>query len=430
MAQYDEISIKEAYDQIPTECREEYAFISLKIKHFRKFNRLYGRKCGDELIQSVLKEAQIWAKPYGIVAHIYLGYYNVLVKLPKGPKDDLTLLQWVSSLGHEIYKMKHDARFQEQIFCGFGVYLLDKEPVDFFVAQYNADMARSQSNERDFLISHMEVYGSSYIEQGLNSPDYRKMLPNALKSGHVKMYLQPKVDLATGKVVSAEALMRWIDPVAGMLPLGEFLPILEECGQMNLIDRFMLEEACKYILNWQQVYHKQIQISVNLSKNTFVYPFFMDEFREIHDKYPCQKSCIELELLESIILNQVERLKEVAAEIKAFGFMCSLDDFGSGYSSYSVLSNAPIDVLKIDRSMLMNHENQAELILNKYIIQAAHELGIQVVAEGVESKEYVKKLIAMSCDFIQGFVFYRPMSVEEFEQRFVLGNEMIDLHSL
>ena len=153
-------------------------------------------------------------------------------------------------------------------------------------------------------------------------------------------------------------------------------------------------------------------------------------FSTLYDRSPCPKDCVEFELLESIVLNQVDRVKEVVGQLKDFGFSCSLDDFGSGYSSFSVLTNTDLTVMKIDRSLFRDVSNPRERILLSHILQTANELNLETVAEGVEDRQYIDFLRELGCDYVQGFVFYRPMPAEEFEERFLIRNEKIDLDSL
>lgn len=426
MHMHTEQWLKLKYDGLAPCKRSEYIFISFKIKHFRKINHMYGRAHGDALIEKVYQRITEWVKTDGYVAHLYHGSYSILYHYHDENKDDITFLRLMTSMGEYVYHLE-DAYVHDNLFCGLGIYLLNESSDDFYEAQYGAELCRSESKERDFLISHVEIYGSSYHEHGKSAIDYRKLLQPAIQQGHIQPYLQPKVDMKTGEVTHAEALMRWIDPVYGMMPIGEYLPLLEECGLANLVDMFMFESACQWINKWIATYDKKIQISVNLSRNTFVYPLFFSEIREVYEKYHCPKECIEIELLESIILNQLDRVKEVAQEILNFGFGCSLDDFGSGYSSYNVLSEAPLTVLKIDRSMFYDEHNQKERILVSQIVQSAHALGLKVVAEGVETKGYVQFLRDIGCDYIQGFVFYRPMPIQEFEDRFIRNKERVCL---
>lgn len=427
MDMHNEEWLKEKYEYILKHNFENYVLLSLKIKQFRKINRLYGRAYGDRLIVKIFERVNEWIQPNDYAAHIYQGYFNLLLQKPIDVVDEYSYITWMAKLGEYIYHVE-DEYMHDNIFCGFGIYPMCNDDVDFYIAQYNADICRSESGECKFFISHVEIYGSSYHEEGLFAPNYRQMLKPAMEAGHIKMFLQPKVNMKTGEITYAEALVRWIDPEYGMYPIQDYLPVLEECGHANLIDMFIFKEACKLIQEWIQKYQKQIHISVNISANTFVYPFFVDELREVHKKFKeCPKECLELELLESIILNKIDRVKEVAQEVREFGIGCSLDDFGSGYSSYNVIAQAPLTMLKIDRSIFHDYTNEKEHILVKRIIQTAHDLGLQVVAEGIETLQYAKFLKQHDCEFIQGFVYYRPMPVEEFEQRFLINHETIDV---
>ena len=189
------------------------------------------------------------------------------------------------------------------------------------------------------------------------------------------------------------------------------------------LDLFLFERACKNIRRWLELYGKKIRISVNLSSDMFNYRYFLKEYAAVYEKYPCPKDCIEFELLESIVLNQVDQVQNVVGQLKNFGFSCSLDDFGSGYSSFSVLTNTDLVSLKIDRSLFQNESDPRERVLVRHILESAKELGLKTVAEGVETRGYVEYLKSLGCDYIQGYVFYRPMPVEEFEERFLKNGE-------
>ena len=421
----DEAYVKARYEALTDEERGQYALISLKIKRFRTFNRIYGRELGDALVERVYKAVDDWLEAGDCIAHVRLDYFNVLMRLPR---DYDALFKRVIEFNAQIRDME-DPRFHGRVFCGLGVYLLEPG-VDFFTAQYNADTARAECPERDFRNSHFEVYGMTIQDRELRYYDLIDLIKPALDRGDFKLYLQPKVDLRTGEVASAEALMRWVDPERGVVPVGDFLPMLEETGLVSNVDVYLFEKACGSINRWREVYGRDVQISVNLSAAMFNYRYFFKEYREVHEKYGTPKDLIQFELLESIVLNKVDRVREVVGELKEYGFSCALDDFGSGYSSYSVLTNAEIGTLKIDRSLFQHEGDLRERTIIRHIIQSAHELGMCVVAEGVESRGYVDYLRSLGCDFVQGFVFYRPMPVEEFEERFLKNGERVNVEEV
>ena len=418
----NEQALRERYDALSAQERREYSLISLKIKRFPVFNRLYGRRAGDELMAKVFEIVSGWLGDGDCIFRLRLNYFNILLRFPR---DYEAVFQRMIDINARIRDMD-DPRFPCKVYCGFGIYPLE-EGVDFLTAQYNADLARIKCPERDFRNSHFEVYGLSIQDAELRYYDLSELVRPAIEQGHIKFYLQPKVDLRTGEVRSAEALMRWEDPVRGMIPVSEFLPVLESNGIIDLADLSVFAQVCATINRWIETYGKKIQISVNLSASMFNYLYFFKQYREVHEKYNTPADCIEFELLESIVLNQVERVTQVVNELREYGFSCSLDDFGSGFSSYSVLTHSEIGVLKIDRSLFQQEGNGRERTILRHIIATARELGMRTVAEGEESRSYVEYLRSLGCDFIQGYVFYRPMPVEEFEERFLRRGETVPL---
>lgn len=407
------------YEEICKENPKGYAFISLKIKRFRIFNQIFGREAGDRLIEKVYQAISGWLKDREYAVWMYRGYYNMLVHMSDDYDD---IFHRMIDLNRNIRDMKDEEGFGK-VYSGIGIYLLTENPVDFYTAQYYADICRSECKERSYHNSHFEVYGMTYFDKNLLYFDLEQEIQPALENGDLRIYLQPKVDLKTGEVTQAEALLRWIDPVRGMIPVGEFLPGLEEKGLIDSIDNHMFGQVCKLINRWIGLYGKKIRISVNLSSNAFNYRYFFDGYKKYYDLDPCPKECIDFELLESIILNRVEMVRRVVKQLRDFGFSCSLDDFGSGYSCFNVLTNTEISTLKIDRSLFVDESDSRAKILIRHIIKTAHELGMKTVAEGVETKGFVEFLKELECEYVQGYVFYKPMPIEEFEERFLKNGE-------
>lgn len=415
--------LREKYEEVCGKNPEEYALISLKIKRFRIFNRLFGREAGDRLVEKVYKAISEWIKEDEYVARISVDGFSMLVKLSK---DYDEIFHYLIDFNAHVRDMPYNEG-TGKVYMGMGIYLLPEKPADYFTAQYNADICRSECPETAYRNSHMEVYGMTYQDKNLTSYVFEQMLQPAMENEEFKLYLQPKVDLKTGEVHEAEALVRWINPERGMIPVGEFLPELVRNGLISDLDLYLFEKVCRYINKWIDLYGKKIRISVNLSSNMFNYRYFLDHYKEVYNKVPCPKDCIEFELLESIVLNQVELVSRVVKQLREFGFSCALDDFGSGYSSFSVLTNADLNTLKIDRSLFQNESDTRERILVRHIVETAKELEMKVIAEGVETRGYVDILKELGCDYIQGFVFYKPMPAEEFEQRFIIGNEKAEI---
>ncbi|MEG1889560.1 MAG: GGDEF domain-containing phosphodiesterase [Lachnospiraceae bacterium] len=414
--------IKEKYQQIPEQDREKYAFGTLKIKRFRTVNRIYGREIGDELLELVNERIKSCLEEGEYVAQLNINYFNILFRYT----SDEQLLDRMIDIVRVVRDMP-DPRFGKHIFSGFGAYRLPKEPIDFYVAQYNADLCRTESTHNKYRNAYIEVYGLTYQDPNEFFLDPESRIESAIEDGCIRLFLQPKVNLKTGAITGAEALVRWIDPVTGMIPVNSFLPSLNESGLIRNVDLFLFDKVCSYIEYWYLNYGKKITVSVNLAGCSFNYDEFFQDYKTIFEKYKAPKECIEFELLESIVLNKVDRVKRIVNQIVDYGFSCSLDDFGSGFSSYNVLTTTNLAQVKIDRSLFKNCNNPKEKIVIRHIIRTAQELNMGTVAEGVESEEYVQFLRELNCDYIQGYVFYKPMPAEEFQERFIIGDEKIML---
>ena len=411
--------IRTRYEEVCRNNPEEYALISMKIKRFRIFNRMFGWEAGDELITMIYDCVESWLKPEEYIAHIRSGYYLLLVHMPEDYDD---IFHYIIEINSRIRDWPYDEKYGK-IYMGFGIFRLEHNPPDFLTAQYNADICRTESAESGLRNSHFEVYGLTYRDANLGNYNMEQDFRPAIEREDFKLYLQPKVDLRTGEITEAEALVRWIDPEKGMIPVSEFLPELEKNGLIGDLDLYMFQHVCSTINRWLLIYGRKIRISVNLSSTMFNYRYFLDEYKRVYEKVPCPKDCIEFELLESIVLNQLDLVQDVVEQLRDYGFSCSLDDFGSGYSSFSVLTSTELKTLKIDRSLFRNYSDPRERVLVRHIVETAKELDLKIVAEGIETREYVDFLKGLGCDYIQGFIFYKPMPVGEFEQRFLRDHE-------
>ncbi|MEG2367864.1 MAG: bifunctional diguanylate cyclase/phosphodiesterase, partial [Oscillospiraceae bacterium] len=387
---------------------------TLKIKRFRTVNRLYGRAAGDELLEMAFNCINHSLNEGEFISQVNVNYFNILLRF----NSDDELVERLISIVRLVRDMP-DSRFGGRIFPGLGAYRLTEEKLPFEIAQYNADLCRAGSEHNAYRNGHVEVYGLTFQDPDELFLDPQSKIQPAIESGHIKLFLQPKVNLKTGEINGAEALVRWIDPVKGMIPVKDFLPALNANGLIRNVDLYLFEQVCSSIDRWYRQYGKKINISVNLAGCSFNYAEFFEDYREIFERFNAPKDCIQFELLESIVLNHVERVRQVVDELCAYGFSCALDDFGSGFSSYSILTTTNLSTLKIDRSLFNDANNPKEKTVIKHIIQTARELNMLTVAEGVESQDYVRYLREQGCDFVQGFVFYKPMPIGEFEDRFV-----------
>ncbi|WP_414526908.1 EAL domain-containing protein [Nodularia chucula] len=234
-----------------------------------------------------------------------------------------------------------------------------------------------------------------------------------------EVYYQPIVDIDSGKMMAAEALLRWNSPELGEVSPGEFIPVAESTGLITAIDTWVLETVCQQIRVWKDMTGKSLKVAVNISVLEFNHPNFfrkLNEFLEINNLDP---RFLEVELTESMIIQNANSAIAIMNQLHNLGVGIAVDDFGTGYSSLIYLKNLPIDTLKIDRYFIHNVDNDSQKsAITKALIQMAHNLNLQVIAEGVETEFELSFLRQNKCDAMQGFLFSRPLPAAELENFF------------
>ncbi len=251
--------------------------------------------------------------------------------------------------------------------------------------------------------------------QMLKEKKMENTMEQALANGEFIVYLQPKINLAKSEIVGAEALVRWNSPKDGLISPGEFIPFFEKNGFIVKLDLYVFDCVCRLLKDWNARGIKAVPISVNLSRNHLSDPQFLERFEAIQKKYGVASSLLEFELTETVVFENLELLKNVIEQIHAAGFQCSMDDFGSGYSSLNVLKEIPVDILKLDGVFFDKEGDPRGNDVVESAIELARKLGMKTVAEGVETFSQVEFLKNAACDMVQGYVFSKPLSIENFE---------------
>ncbi|WP_052126200.1 putative bifunctional diguanylate cyclase/phosphodiesterase [Ureibacillus massiliensis] len=242
-------------------------------------------------------------------------------------------------------------------------------------------------------------------------------LRNAFKNNELQVYLQPRVDTSTKKLISAEALLRWEHPVWGFVSPNEFIPIAEDIGLINDLGDWVLERVCKYLADWERMQLRTLPISVNIVAQRFLRRDCFLTVTSILKQYNVDPKYIELEITESSLINYEKTVVNTLNQLYELGIKVALDDFGTGYSSLSHIKDFPINTIKIDRSFIqqINYKKDVEVII-KSLIFMAKELDLNIVAEGVETLEQYDFLRKLECKEIQGYLFSKPISEEEFQK--------------
>jgi len=275
------------------------------------------------------------------------------------------------------------------------------------------------------LYNTLQIQSNKFIiQQDANEKlaQLKTSLYRALKREEFLVYYQPQISMNTGKIVGAEALVRWQDHEKGLIPPTEFIPIAEKTGFIIPLGEWILETACQQIQAWKNDGFSGLRVAVNLSPRQFHQPDLSSRVAQILEKVGLASSSLELELTESLMVEDVKSAIATLTKLKNLGISISIDDFGTGYSSLSYLTQYPFDALKIDRSFVRNiTDGSRNAAIVKAIIEMAHSLRLEVIAEGVETDTEKDFLRRSECDVMQGYLFSPPLSAADFEKLLVEG---------
>ncbi|MEG0591730.1 MAG: EAL domain-containing protein [Coprobacillus sp.] len=388
----------------------KYVLVQLNIKNFRYFHIKYSYQSCQEILSLILELLSSTIKEDEYAAYLYSDNFVMLLQYEE--LDDL-LYQRITKLVDELYRID-DKRVYRCLFVSMGIYQMDDKSIRFEDAMNYANLARRESDSIKERNHSVEVYNEDFYNQYMGRLELEMKTADAYKNYEFIAYLQPKIDLATESIVGAEALLRWIDHDGNSIPLYAFLPILNQNGYIELVDLDVFDQICEKLDQRIKDNKKVVPVSFNISKSSFYSEDILKEYIEVFEKYNIPKHLIEIEFMESISLDDTERMKEVVSGFKEYGFSCSLDDFGNGYSSFNVLLNAPFDIIKMDRQFFLDNLKGDNQLVIKTVVDLIHSLGMRIVAEGVELKEHIDYLKTCKCDYVQGYYYYRPMPICDF----------------
>lgn len=392
-------------DMIKRNPDKRIAFIQFDVERFKLINDTYGTEVGDRLLRFFSETLGVICgsdKPYcRLTADVFM------IVMPFVERQEI--LDFV----HMVESMLSGFNGMEYRLI-FGIAIADDKSLHNRRHGDNATIARrsvkgSALNNICFFDGGMktELHHRQFIEEEMHK---------ALLDNEFVMYLQPKYCISTGKIIGAEALARWIHPTRGMISPDEFIPIFEENGFVLKLDSVIWESACKKIRAWLDAGLEPVPISVNVSRQYLTTFDVAGAVSALIKKYDIPIKLLELEITESLDAPGVE---EVIGKIKQAGFTILMDDFGSGYSSLNMLKTTQFDVLKIDRSFLsefMESDRGRKII--HHTISMSHDIGLDIIAEGVETLDQAKFLNSCGCDAAQGFYYSRPIPVEDFDEKF------------
>lgn len=399
----------------------EYSLAAMNIRQFKFINEIFGTRAADLLLchmKSVIAD-NVTENEY------YCRNSEDMFYLLLRDTDRDRIKERIGKMIQEIsrYAICNNRDYRILLYCGvvIGTDVEDEEPSvkkSMTHVRFALDTARQSLKNNIWFYDtrlHEDEKLQNYVESHMNQ---------ALDNHEFKLYLQPKVNLSTGRTSGAEALVRWIAEEGRIIYPGQFIPVFEANGFCVNLDMYMLEEVCRQIRKWIDDGLTPVPVSVNQSKLLFYEADYIANLKSLLDKYQIPAELISLEILEGLASENVNELNKRIGRLREIGFKISLDDFGSGYSSMNTLASLEIDELKFDRGFLLGlkdsgEEYERQIIIMNEIVELTKKLKISTVVEGVETKENEELVRALGCEYGQGYYYSMPMSASEFSEKYV-----------
>ncbi|MGI2182655.1 EAL domain-containing protein [Shewanella oncorhynchi] len=386
----------------------QIAVMFIDMDHFKNINDTLGHHVGDQLLLEVARRLKYIVGDNDTVAR--LGGDEFVVALSDTNHDEVASLAEALRSGLSQTYVINNQALHSSPSIGISLFPNDGDSVEALMK--NADMAMYRAkaagrNNYQFFTAAMNtlITERQHIETGL-----RQVLAN----DELRLHYQPQIDIRSGQVVSVEALVRWQHPEFGMIAPDRFIPIAEEIDMIIPIGQWVLETAMAQLAVWRAAGATELRMAVNLSAHQLRKDTIVADITNVLVKHKLGKGALELEITESVAMQYPEQNARLLAELRQHGIELAIDDFGTGYSSLSYLKLLPLDRLKLDRSFVKDIETDSnDAAISAATISMSHELGLTVVAEGVENEAQLVLLSSMGCDLVQGFYFSKPLAAEE-----------------
>jgi len=383
----------------------------LDLDRFKEVNDTYGHEIGDKLLQEVTQRLTKDRREEDTIARLGGDEFTLLVQ----NIDENGIVYLVNHIITSIQKPFFINGIEIHTSFSIGISSYPKDGITYEELLRNADIAMYQAKDQGK--NKYCFYDTEMTKLAFERLALEKELRRALANEEFEAYFQPKIDAKHHKVVGLEALIRWKHPTKGMIFPDKFIPFAEEIGLIGEIDNLMMKISMRQVLQWQEQGMGCGKISINLSARQLASKNYIEELKETIAIIGLETKFIEIEITETHIMEDPNYAMEILNKIRDLGISIAIDDFGTGYSSLAYLKKLPVSKLKIDRSFVMDlPKDSDDVVLVKTIISLAKNLGLEVIAEGVEEKEQVDFLVEQGCYEIQGYYFSKPLSKEDCEK--------------
>jgi diguanylate cyclase (GGDEF)-like protein len=389
-----------------------FAVAVLDLDRFKLINDSLGHHAGDELLCEVASRLRGAIRAVDSIARLGGDEFVIIFDGPMTRAESLEMGKRLLRVMEPSTRLLGiDVHVSPSI--GIAFYPRDGATIDTLLAHADAAMYHAKERGRNNVQCYTESMGTVTQER----VKLESELHEALRGQQFELHYQPKVDTATGRINSAEALIRWHHPERGLLLPADFIPVADECGLLDAIGEWVLHEACRQGSIWQQRGPRALRVAVNLAPSQFRLADLVGQIRRALDASGLDPALLEIELTETAVMSDAEESVHILEAISRMGVLVSVDDFGTGYSSMSYLRRFPIDKLKIDRCFVEQMTARPEdASIVGAIISLAHSLRLKVIAEGVETPEQLQLLVKLGCDQYQGFYFSPALLPAKFEE--------------
>ncbi|WP_019937656.1 EAL domain-containing protein [Bordetella sp. FB-8] len=388
--------------------RGRMAVLFIDLDRFKDINDTLGHHAGDGLLRSVSRRLLQSVRTGDTVSRLGGDEFTVLLSVVSSAADVARLIEdRLLPLIREPHSLE-GRTLQVECSIGIAMYPDDGETIEVLMQNADAAMYHAKSSGRNLV----KFFAADMAERARHRLELETHMRAAVERGELWLAYQPCVDASTGELMSVEALLRWQHPHLGLVRPSEFIPVAEETRLILPIGAWVIEQACHQIASWRKAGIPDIRVSINLSAIQMRDDEkLVDRLRNSLARHDVPADCLELEITETVLMESVGHYLDTIKKIRALGVRLSLDDFGTGYSSLSYLHRYPIDRIKIDRAFVHGRLNDtADLAVIRAIVELGHDLGLRVVAEGVEHPHEADALRRIGCDEFQGFLYAQPLS--------------------
>lgn len=398
------------------------AVFFLDVDHFKTINETLGHSAGDQLLRDVAERLSGPLKPSDELARLGGDEFGIITRGLSDPRDASALSKRLLEQFQEPFRLEGRDIY---VSASIGITLVPEDGLDARTLMKNADSALFRAKEQGR--NHFEFFSREMNVQAFQTLVMVNSLREGLEKNQFELHYQPRVAASDGRIVGAEALLRWNHPDLGLTMPNQFISLAEQTGLISALGDWVMRSALATLNDWRASDFPPVQVSVNVSAREFAAPELAATLKERLEAHEIDSSLIELEITESMLMSDPRLVESTLRQLQANGVSVVIDDFGTGYSSLSYLKHFPISGLKIDQSFIRGiPDDPDDTAITRAIIAMAHSLNLRLIAEGVETREQAEFLQQHGCQELQGFLFSPPVTVASFRE-ILAGNTSLVL---